>query len=134
MIAARYSAPAYVELDAEMTATGITIAKMRSKTREDWMIAEQNLKQVIMDSVELTMRHIITPPPLAFQSMPPIDIINAVRDHYGKFKTWTARRLEEILAEKLVNVAEKFDKGCRMTSLLPPQRAYLWTSSLGANC
>ncbi len=34
----------------------------------------------------------------------PIDIINVVRAHYGKTATRTARRLDEILAEKLDNV------------------------------
>jgi hypothetical protein len=34
-----------VELDANMSATEITITKARNKTREDWMIAEQNLKR-----------------------------------------------------------------------------------------
>ncbi len=34
----------------------------------------------------------------------PIDIINAVRAHYGKTTTRTVRRLDEILAEKLGNV------------------------------
>jgi hypothetical protein len=81
MIAPRYATPAYVELDADMTATQITIVKARNKT-EDWMIAEQNSKRAIMDSVGLTIRHIITPPPLFFQIMTPIDIINAVRAHY----------------------------------------------------
>jgi hypothetical protein len=69
------------------------------------MIAEQNLKRAIMDSVGLTIRHIIAPPPLSFQSMTPIDIINVVRANYGKTKTRTVnRRLDEILAEKLDNV------------------------------
>ncbi len=36
--------------------------------------------------------------------MMPIDIIDAVRAHYGKTTTRTARRLGEILAEKLDNV------------------------------
>jgi hypothetical protein len=66
VIAARFAAPAYVELNANMSATEITIAKARNKTREDWMVAEQNLKLAIMDSVGLTIRHIIVPPPLAF--------------------------------------------------------------------
>ncbi len=40
VITARYAAPAYVKLDANITATEITIAKARNKTREDWMLAE----------------------------------------------------------------------------------------------
>ncbi len=60
-----------------------------------------------MDSVGLTIRHIIVLPPLAFQNMLPIDIIDTVRAHYGKTTTRTARRLEEILAEKLDNHAAK---------------------------
>ncbi len=36
--------------------------------------------------------------------MTPIDIINAVRAHYGKTTTHTVRRLDEILAEKTDNV------------------------------
>ena len=52
VIAPRYAAPAYVELDAGMTATEITIRKARNKTREDWMIAEQNLKRAMMDSLD----------------------------------------------------------------------------------
>jgi hypothetical protein len=36
-----------------MSATQITIAKARNKTREDWMIAEQNLKRAMMDSLGL---------------------------------------------------------------------------------
>jgi hypothetical protein len=84
VIAQRYAAPAYVELDANMSATEITITKARNKTREDWMIAEQNLKRAMMDSLGLAIRHIIAPPPLCFQNMTPIDIINAVQAHYGE--------------------------------------------------
>jgi hypothetical protein len=104
VIATRFAAPAYVELEAKMSATEITIAKSRNKMREDRMVAEQNLKMAIMDSVGLTIRHIIAPPPLAFQNMLPIDIIDAVRKQYGQTTTRTVRRLEEILAEKLDNV------------------------------
>ncbi len=104
MIAPRNAVPAYVELDANMTASQITIAKARNKTRADWMIAGQNLKRAIMDSVGLTIRAIIAPPPLSFQNMMPIDIFDAVRVHYGKTTTRTARRLDEILAEKLDNL------------------------------
>ncbi len=68
------------------------------------MIAEQNLKCAIMDSVGLTIRHIIAPPPLCFQNMTLIDIINVMRAHYGKTTTRTVRRLDKILAEKLDNV------------------------------
>jgi hypothetical protein len=57
VIAQRYAAPAYVELEAGMTANEITITKARNKTREDWMIAEQNLEGAIMDSVGLAIRH-----------------------------------------------------------------------------
>ncbi len=84
VIAQRYAAPAYVELETGMSANEITITKARNKAREDWMIAEQTLKRAIMDSVGLTIRHIIAPPPLYFQNMMPIDIINAVRANYGK--------------------------------------------------
>jgi hypothetical protein len=87
-----------------MSATEITITKARNKTREDWMIAEQNLKRAMMDSLGLAIRHIIAPPPLCFQNMMPIDIIDAVRAHYGRTTTRTVRRLDEILAEKLDNV------------------------------
>ncbi len=68
------------------------------------MIAEQNFKRAIMNSVGLTIRHIIAPPPSSFQNMTPIEIINAVRANYGKTTTRTVRRLDEILAEKLDNV------------------------------
>jgi hypothetical protein len=66
-----------VELNANMSATEITITKARNKTREDGMIAEQNLKRAMIDSLGLAIRHIIAPPPLCFQNMTPIDIINA---------------------------------------------------------
>jgi hypothetical protein len=104
VIAQRYAAPAYVELDVDMSATEITITKTRNKTREDWIIAEQSLKRTMMDSLGLAIRHIIDPSPLCFQNMTPIDIIDAVRIHYGKTTTRTVRRLDEILAEKLDNV------------------------------
>jgi hypothetical protein len=68
------------------------------------MIAEQSLKRAMMDSLGLAIRHIIAPPPLCFQNMMPIDIIDAVRAHYGRTTTRTVRRLDEILAEKLDNV------------------------------
>ncbi len=61
MIAARFAAPTYVELDANMSTTEITIAKSRNKTREDRMVAEQNLNMAIMDSVCLTIKLIIAP-------------------------------------------------------------------------
>ncbi len=108
VIAQRYAAPAYVEIKADMSANEITIAKARNKTREDWMIAEQNLQRAIMDSVGLAIRHIIAPPPLCFRNMTPIDIINTVRAHYGKTTTRTVRRLDEILAEKLDNNVRNF--------------------------
>jgi hypothetical protein len=104
VIAPRYAAPVYVELDVNMSATEITIIKARNRTREDWMTAEQNLKHAMMDSLGLAIRHIIAPPPLCFQNMTPIDIINAVRTHYGRTTTRTVRRLDEILSEKLDNV------------------------------
>ena len=66
VIAQRYAAPAYVELDVNMSATEITIAKARNKTREDWMIAEQNLKRAMMDSLGLAIRHIIALPTVMF--------------------------------------------------------------------
>ena len=91
VIAQRYAAPAYVELDVNMSATEIIITKARNKTREDWMIAEQNLKRAMMDSLGLAIRHIIAPPPLCFQNMMPIDIIDAVRAHYGRTTTRTVR-------------------------------------------
>ncbi len=62
VIAQRYAASAYVELDVDMSATEITITKARNKTREDWMIAEQNIKRAMMDSLGLAIRHIITNP------------------------------------------------------------------------
>ena len=61
VIAQRYAAPAYVELDANMSATEITITKARNKSH--WMIAEQNLTRAMMDSLGLSIRHIIAPPP-----------------------------------------------------------------------
>jgi hypothetical protein len=52
------------------------------------MIAEQNLKRAMMDSLGLAIRHIIAPPSLCFQNMMPID---AVRAHYGRTTTRTVR-------------------------------------------
>ena len=104
VIAPRYSPPAFTEINAQMTPTEITVAKMTNKTRDDWMIAEQNLKLAIMDSVGETIRHIIAPPPLSFQNMTISNIIEEVRNVYGKTTRHTVRRIKEILAEKLDNV------------------------------
>jgi hypothetical protein len=104
VITQRYAAPTYVELEAGMSATEITIKKVRNKTREDWMIAEQNLKRVIMDSVGLTVRHIIAPPPLCFQNMTPSTSSTRCERIMEKTTTHTVRRLDEILAENLDNV------------------------------
>jgi hypothetical protein len=57
-----------------------------------------------MDSAGLIIKNIIAPPPSSFQNTMPVDIINAVREHYGKTTTCTARRLDEILADTLDNV------------------------------
>ena len=57
------------------------------------MSAEQQLKLTVMDSVSDTIRHIIAPPPMAFQNMTISDIIEAVRH--------TIKRVKEILTEKL---------------------------------
>jgi hypothetical protein len=119
VIAPRNAAPAYVELDADMTVTQITVVKARNKTREDWMIAEQHLKRAIMDSVGLTIRAIIAPPPLSFQNMMPIDITDAVREHYGKTTTRTTRRLDEILAERLDNVRNFKTHTAKMQNAFP---------------
>ena len=50
VISQRYSPPEFTEITAEMSPTEITVSKMRNKTRDDWMIAEQNLKLAIMDA------------------------------------------------------------------------------------
>jgi hypothetical protein len=60
VIAQRYSPPEFTEITANMTPTEITVSKMRNKTRDDWMISEQNLKLAIKDSVGETIRHITT--------------------------------------------------------------------------
>jgi hypothetical protein len=65
VIAQRYSPPEYTEITADMSPTEITVSKMRNKTRDDWRIAEQNLKLAIMDSVGEKIRHIIAPPTIA---------------------------------------------------------------------
>ncbi len=57
------------------------------------MIAEQNLKRAIMDSVGLTIRQIIAPPTVMFPEH------DAHRHHQR-----SASKLDEILAEKLDNV------------------------------
>ena len=104
VIAQRYSPPEFTEITAEMSPTEITVSKMRNKTRDDWMIAEQNLKLAIMDSVGETIRHIIAPPPLSFQNMTISNIIEEVRNVYETTTRHTVRRIKEILAEKLDNV------------------------------
>jgi hypothetical protein len=108
-----------VELDVNLSATEINITKTRNKTREDWMTAEQNLKRAMMDSLSLAIRHIIAPPPLCFQNMTPIDIIDAVRARCGKTTTRTVRRLDEIL--------KPMQRKCRMPSPSGPRPAYQWT-------
>jgi hypothetical protein len=136
VIAQRYAAPAYEELDAGMTATEITITKARNTTCEDWMIAEQNLKRTIMDSVGLTIRQIIAPSPLCFQNMMHIDIINAVRANYGKTTTLTVKRLYEILAGKnwmTCATLKPMQQRCRMPSPSEPLPVYPWTKSLVSN-
>ena len=106
VIAQRYSPTEFTEITAEMSPTEITVSRMRNKTRDDWMIAEQNLKLAIMDSVgeTITSRHIIAPPPLSFQNMTISNIIEEVRNIYGKTTRHTVRRIKEILAEKLDDV------------------------------
>jgi hypothetical protein len=103
VIAPRYAAPAHVELDADMMATQITIAKARNKTREDWMIAEQNLKRAMMAYDQA--HH--CPPTIIFSEH------DAHRHHQRDASAlWenndphgrTARRLDEILAEKMDNL------------------------------
>jgi hypothetical protein len=68
------------------------------------MSAEQQLKLAVMDSVGDTIRHIIAPPPMAFQNITISDIIEAVRSNYGKTTRHTIKRVKEILTEKLDNV------------------------------
>ncbi len=68
------------------------------------MSAEQQLKLAVMDSMGDTIRHIIAPPPMAFQNMTISDIIKAVCSTYGKTTRHTIKRVKEILTEKLDNV------------------------------
>jgi hypothetical protein len=89
VISPRYAASAYVELDSGMTATEITIGKARNKTHEDRMIAEQNLKRAMMDSVGLTTRHTIASPPLSFQNTVIFPEHDAHRHHQrGASECW----------------------------------------------
>jgi hypothetical protein len=86
-----------------MSASQITVARIKNKIRDDWMSAEQQLKLAVTDSVGNTIRHIIAPPPMAFQNMTIFDIIEAVRSTYGKTTRHTIKRVKEILTEKLDN-------------------------------
>ena len=104
VIAQRYTPPEFTEIAAEMSPTEITVSRMRNKTRDDWMNAEQNLKLAIMDSVGETIRHIIAPPPFLFQNMTILDIIEEFRNIYGKTTRHTVKRIKEILSEKLDHV------------------------------
>ncbi len=64
MIANRFGPPDYQEVNEEMNASQITVARIRNKVCDDWMSAEQQLKLAVMDSVGDTIRHIIAPPPM----------------------------------------------------------------------
>ena len=104
VIAGRFELPEFKEVDEEMTPSQITVARIKNKIRDEWMSAEQQLKLAIMDSIGETIRHIIAPPPMAFQNMSISDIIEAVRSTYGKTTRHTIKRIKEILSEKLDNV------------------------------
>ncbi len=104
VIVDRFVLPDYQEVNEDMFASQITVARIRNKNREDWMSAEQQLKLAVMDSVGDTIRHIIAPPPMAFQNMTISDIIEAVRFTYVKTTRHTIKRVKEILTEKLDNV------------------------------
>ena len=104
VIASRFELPEFKEVDEEMTPSQITVARIKNKIRDEWMSAEQQLKLAIMDSIGETIRHIIAPPPMAFQNMSISDIIEAVRSTYGKTTRHTIKRIKEILSEKLDNV------------------------------
>ncbi len=84
MIANRFELPEFQEVNEDMSPSQITVARIKNKMRDKWMSAEQQLKLAIMDSVGDTIRHIIAPPPMAFQNMSISDIIEAVRATYGK--------------------------------------------------
>ncbi len=104
VIANRFVLPDYQEVSEEMNASQITVARIRNKVRDEWMSAEQQLKLAVMDSVGDIIRHIIAPPPMAFQNMTISDIIEAVGSNYGKTTRHTIKRVKEILTEKLDNV------------------------------
>ena len=104
VIANRLELPAFQEVNEDMSPSLITVARIKNKMRDEWMSAEQQLKLAIMDSVGDTIRHIIAPPPMAFQNMSISDIIEAVRAPYGKTTRHTIKRVKEILSEKLDNV------------------------------
>jgi hypothetical protein len=104
LIADRFVLPDFQEVKEDMTASQITVARIKNKIREDWMSAEQQLKPAIMDSVGNTIRHIIAPLPMAFQNMSISDIIEAVRSTCGKTTRHTIKRVNEMLSEKVDNL------------------------------
>jgi hypothetical protein len=104
VIADRLLLPDYQEVSEDMTASQITVARIKNKIRIDWMSAEQQLKLAVMDSLGDTIRHIIAPPPMAFQNMNISDIIEAFRSTYGKTTHHTIKIVKEILTEKFDNV------------------------------
>ena len=48
VIANRFVLPDYQEVSEEMTASQITVARIRNKVRDDWMSAEQQLKLAVI--------------------------------------------------------------------------------------
>jgi hypothetical protein len=130
VIADRFVLPDYKEVSEDMTASQITVARIKNIVRDDWMSAEQQLKLAVMDSVGDTIRHIIAPPPMAFQNMTISDIIEAVRSTYGKTTRHTIKRVKEILTEKLDNVRNwrTHSAKCEMPSLSAPLQASLSTN------
>jgi hypothetical protein len=111
------------------------VARIKNKIRDNWMSAEQQLKLAVMDSVGDTIRHIIAPPPMAFQNMSISDIIEAVHSTYGKTTRHTIKRVKakEILTEKLDNVRNWRTPPLQASSSSAPLQASSSSTNIAAS-
>jgi hypothetical protein len=108
-IAPRYTVPAYMELDSNMSSMQLYVAKERNDKLQLWMDASDILKRAVIKSLGESVREIITIKTSRFQQITVAEIIARVRARFGKLQKDTKTVLKLKMTSMLKSV-EDLDK------------------------
>jgi hypothetical protein len=102
-IAARYQAPAYIEINNTMTSVDLFVAKASNDRLQIWIDSLESLKRAVIQSLGRTVRQIVRDSKIRFQRLSAREILIRVTARYGDMQKDTEAHLKEKMLTMLQN-------------------------------